>query len=46
VLAHPANLSDIDADDFDLVFYSGGHGPMEDLAYDETSGALLGQTVG
>jgi putative intracellular protease/amidase len=24
-----------------VVFYSGGHGPMEDLAVDETSGALL-----
>lgn len=41
VLSNPANLSDIDADDFDVVFYSGGHGPMEDLAVDETSGALL-----
>jgi putative intracellular protease/amidase len=41
VIAHPANLSDIDPDDFDVVFYSGGHGPMEDLAVDETSGALL-----
>ena len=41
VLAHPAKLSDVDPDDFDLVFYPGGHGPMEDLAVDETSGALL-----
>src|SRR5581483_2172933 len=41
VLATPANLSDVDPDDFDVVFYSGGHGPMEDLAVDETSGALL-----
>ena len=41
VLAHPANLSGVDPDDFDLVFYPGGHGPMEDLAVDETSGALL-----
>ncbi|WP_341870583.1 alpha/beta hydrolase fold domain-containing protein [Flexivirga meconopsidis] len=41
VLEHPANLSDVDQVDYDLVFYSGGHGPMEDLAVDETSGALL-----
>ncbi len=41
VLEHPANLSDMDPDDFDVVFYSGGHGPMEDLAVDATSGALL-----
>lgn len=41
VLEHPANLSDVNPDDFDVVFYSGGHGPMEDLAVDETSGALL-----
>lgn len=41
VLQDPANLWDMDPDDFDVVFYSGGHGPMEDLAVDETSGALL-----
>jgi putative intracellular protease/amidase len=41
VLASPADLSDVDPDDYDLVFYPGGHGPMEDLAYDPVSGALL-----
>ena len=41
VLAHPADLSQVDPDDYDVVFYSGGHGPMEDLAVDATSGALL-----
>lgn len=41
VLEHPANLYDMDPGNFDVVFYSGGHGPMEDLAVDETSGALL-----
>ncbi|MQY02123.1 type 1 glutamine amidotransferase domain-containing protein [Actinomadura macrotermitis] len=40
-LDSPAPLSEMDPDDFDLVFYPGGHGPMEDLAYDEVSGALL-----
>jgi putative intracellular protease/amidase len=37
----PLALADVDADDYDLVFYPGGHGPMEDLAYDAISGALL-----
>jgi putative intracellular protease/amidase len=41
VLDRPADLADMDPDDFDLVFYSGGHGPMEDLAVDPVSGALL-----
>lgn len=41
VLGTPARLEDVDADAFDLVFYPGGHGPMEDLANDPTSGALL-----
>lgn len=37
----PAALADVADKDFDLVFYPGGHGPMEDLAEDQTSGALL-----
>ncbi len=41
VLDHPVPLDAIDPDDFDVVFYPGGHGPMEDLAYDSVSGALL-----
>ncbi len=41
VLAHPANLWDENPDDFDVIFYSGGHAPMEDLAVDPVSGALL-----
>lgn len=31
-LAKPARLEDIDPADFDAVYVSGGHGPMEDLA--------------
>jgi putative intracellular protease/amidase len=27
-------LADIDPDDYAVVFYPGGHGPMEDLAVD------------
>lgn len=41
VLAHPVALDTVNADDYDVVFYPGGHGPMEDLAYDPVSGALL-----
>ncbi|MEV6840533.1 type 1 glutamine amidotransferase domain-containing protein [Streptomyces sp. NPDC051133] len=40
-LNRPEALENIDPDEFDLVFYPGGHGPMEDLAYDPGSGALL-----
>ncbi|WP_166973486.1 type 1 glutamine amidotransferase domain-containing protein [Brevibacterium atlanticum] len=41
VLDHPRTLAEVDEADFDLVFYPGGHGPMEDLAHDEVSGNLL-----
>ncbi|MEU5389057.1 type 1 glutamine amidotransferase domain-containing protein [Kitasatospora cineracea] len=40
-LARPVALDAVDPDDFDTVFYPGGHGPMEDLAQDPVSGALL-----
>src|SRR5574341_1284808 len=40
-LSKPKVLADMNADDYDLVFYPGGHGPMEDLAYDKDSGKLL-----
>lgn len=40
-LAHPVSLDGLDPTEFDVVFYPGGHGPMEDLAVDETSGRLL-----
>ncbi|MFE3202343.1 type 1 glutamine amidotransferase domain-containing protein [Embleya sp. NPDC059237] len=40
-LDNPRSLGDVDADAFDVVFYPGGHGPMEDLAVDPVSGALL-----
>lgn len=45
VLDAPADLADQDPDDHDLVFYSGGHGPMEDLAVDRVSGALLARRL-
>ncbi|MER6345237.1 type 1 glutamine amidotransferase domain-containing protein [Streptomyces sp. NPDC001595] len=40
-LNSPRSLDEIDPDDFDVVFYPGGHGPMEDLSVDPVSGALL-----
>ena len=41
ILDVPKALEEVDADDYDVVFYPGGHGPMEDLAVNETSGKLL-----
>jgi putative intracellular protease/amidase len=40
-IQHPVKLEDVDLDDYAAVFYPGGHGPMEDLAVDATSGQLL-----
>src|SRR5712671_2330269 len=40
-LANTVNLADMKAEDFDTVFYPGGHGPMWDLAEDPVSIALL-----
>jgi putative intracellular protease/amidase len=39
--AHTVQLADVKAEDFDTVFYSGGHGPMWDLAESPVSIALL-----
>src|SRR5690348_11469804 len=40
-LARTVQLAEVKADDFDTVFYPGGHGPMWDLAEDPNSIALL-----
>jgi len=40
-LANTLKLSDIDPDNFDAVFYPGGHGPLWDLAEDQDSIALI-----
>ncbi|MGE6793953.1 Putative intracellular protease/amidase [Pseudomonas guineae] len=40
-LANTVPLSQVQADDFDAVFYPGGHGPLWDLAEDRTSIALI-----
>lgn len=39
--AQTVRLADVKAEDFDTVFYSGGHGPMWDLAESPVSIALL-----
>ena len=44
-IQHPVKLEDVDLDDYAAVFYPGGHGPMEDLAVDATSGKLLIDTL-
>jgi len=44
-LRAPVALDQVDLDDYAAVFYPGGHGPMEDLAVDATSGALLTSTL-
>lgn len=41
-LAHTVTLAEVKADDFDAVFYPGGHGPLWDLAEDAKSIALIG----
>jgi putative intracellular protease/amidase len=40
-IANTNVLADMNADDFDAVFYPGGHGPLWDLATDTTSIALI-----
>ena len=41
VLAHTVRLGSVSADDFDAVFYPGGHGPLWDLAGDPESIHLI-----
>ena len=40
-LARPARLEDVNPADFDAVYVSGGHGPMEDLADNPVIGAIF-----
>jgi putative intracellular protease/amidase len=40
-IANTKVLADMNADDFDAVFYPGGHGPLWDLANDVNSIALI-----
>jgi putative intracellular protease/amidase len=41
VLASTGKLAEVNAADFDAVFYPGGHGPLWDLAEDRASIALI-----
>ena len=41
VLASTGKLAEVNAADFDAVFYPGGHGPLWDLAEDKNSIALI-----
>lgn len=40
-LAHTKKLSEVSADDFNAVFYPGGHGPLWDLTTDKDSIELI-----
>ncbi|MFC9625830.1 type 1 glutamine amidotransferase domain-containing protein [Streptomyces sp. NPDC056930] len=40
-LRHPISLNAVRLEDYDAVYYPGGHGPMEDLSVDLDSGTLL-----
>lgn len=40
-LANTVKLSEVNVEDFDAVFYPGGHGPLWDLYADENSIALI-----
>ncbi|MEV6247896.1 type 1 glutamine amidotransferase domain-containing protein [Streptomyces sp. NPDC051742] len=44
-LQRPVRLDGVDLADYAAVFYPGGHGPMEDLAVDATSGRLLTEAL-
>lgn len=41
ILASTVRLGNVSAEEFDAIFYVGGHGPMWDLADDETSIRLI-----
>jgi putative intracellular protease/amidase len=41
ILSHTHKLSEVKADDYDAVFYPGGHGPLWDLAIDKNSIKLI-----
>lgn len=44
-LRSPVKAEEVDLADYDALFYPGGHGPMEDLAVDPGSGALLAEAL-
>lgn len=44
-IKNPRSIADIDVADYDVVFYPGGHGPMEDLAVDAVSGRIMTEAL-
>lgn len=44
-LTSPVSLDEVTVADYDVVFYPGGHGPMEDLARDAVSGRIITDTL-
>lgn len=44
-LANTMTLSEVDINEYDGVFYPGGHGPLWDLAEDKTSIAIIEDTI-
>jgi len=40
-MRRPLKLSDVRLEDYDAVYLPGGHGPMQDLAFDADAGRLL-----
>ncbi|MGW7267839.1 type 1 glutamine amidotransferase domain-containing protein [Streptomyces sp. NPDC054842] len=41
VMRRPLKLSDVRVEDYDAVYFPGGHGPMADLALDADAGRIL-----
>lgn len=41
VMRRPIELADVRLEDYDAVYFPGGHGPMEDLSVDADAGRLL-----
>jgi putative intracellular protease/amidase len=44
-LRHPIPLSEVNVDDYDVVYYPGGHGPLEDLSHDADSAKILTEAL-
>ena len=44
-LANTKKLSEVSADDYDAIFYPGGHGPLWDLAKDDHSANLISSAL-
>ena len=41
VMRRPLKLSDVRPNDYDAIYLPGGHGPMQDMAYDADAGRIL-----